>query len=228
MGNIIRTFWQKISLSQPSTKQLKSEALKHFNIDKTIFNIVVIGKAFTGKTSFIEAIAGEDSKCEVLEDVNKYKTPKLPNILFWEMPQFTQTKEEIPAYYKQNLLFSFDLIIIVCQPTLGEEELELIKLAKSHDQDVILVRSKCDDDLDNQKKRRAIAEINQDAADNHLFDLQTKFESALLRNGFSNVMMYFISAITLRDLAEGIQPELQFQERELMKFVQTAQQSKKF
>uniref|UniRef100_A0A914YI81 Uncharacterized protein n=1 Tax=Panagrolaimus superbus TaxID=310955 RepID=A0A914YI81_9BILA len=92
-------------------------------------------------------------------------------------------------------------------------------------QPVLFVRSRCDIDLDNNKKIDNTVVITQKTADDFVEKMLVSFEKEINESKLENVNLvktFFISSIFLAERLNGEVPTYSFQEKEFLTEIKTA------
>ncbi|XP_022376872.1 T-cell-specific guanine nucleotide triphosphate-binding protein 1-like isoform X1 [Enhydra lutris kenyoni] len=126
-------------------------------------DVAVIGESGTGKSSFINALRGLSYEEEgsasvgVVETTKKrtpYQHPKYPNVTFWDLPG-TGTPNFQPHEYLERVEFAtYDFFIIISSSRFSLNDASLVKSIKEIGKKFYFVRTKVDNDLYNEEKRK--------------------------------------------------------------------------
>ncbi|XP_050013985.1 interferon-inducible GTPase 1-like [Alexandromys fortis] len=138
-----------------------NDALK--NIDKAPINIAVTGESGAGKSSFINALrrvepedqdAAEEGVTETTMMRTPYKHPKIKTLTLWDLPGIG-TMNFPPRDYLEKVKFQeYDFFIIVSATRFTKLELDLAKAIIFMKKNYYFVRTKVDNDLQNEKKSK--------------------------------------------------------------------------
>ncbi|XP_075824719.1 interferon-inducible GTPase 1-like [Microtus pennsylvanicus] len=138
-----------------------NDALK--NIDKAPISIAVTGESGGGKSSFINALRGigpedqgaaEEGVTETTMIRNSYKHPKIQTLTLWDLPGIG-TMNFPPKDYLEKVKFQeYDFFIIVSATRFTKLELDLAKAIRFMKKNYYFVRTKVDNDLQNEKESK--------------------------------------------------------------------------
>ncbi|XP_047586048.1 T-cell-specific guanine nucleotide triphosphate-binding protein 2-like [Lutra lutra] len=126
-------------------------------------DVAVIGESGTGKSSFINALRGlsyeEEGSASVgiVETTRKrtpYQHPKYSNVTFWDLPG-TGTPNFQPDEYLERVEFAtYDFFIMISSSRFSLNDALLVKSIKEIGKKFYFVRTKVDNDLYNEGKRK--------------------------------------------------------------------------
>lgn len=129
-------------------------------IDNAPINIAVTGESGQGKSSFINALIGigpedkgaaEVGVTETTEMRTPYKHPKIKTLTVWDLPGVGTQKFPPKAYLEAVKFKEYDFFIIVSATRFTKLELELAKAIEIMKRNYYFVRTKVDNDLENEK-----------------------------------------------------------------------------
>ncbi|XP_060569510.1 interferon-gamma-inducible GTPase 10-like [Ruditapes philippinarum] len=165
-NRVFQTFMDKANLIQYTDEfGVLQGLMKYINENIQIWKtrklkIAIIGNSGTGKSSFINAIRGlkpDDegaAKVGVTETtMNKqeYILPKNNNISLWDLPGVGTQKFKKEDYLDAVDLKEFDAFMIVSATRFSENDVWLANEILKHDSNIFFLRTKIDQDLNNEK-----------------------------------------------------------------------------
>uniref|UniRef100_A0A8C1BUB4 IRG-type G domain-containing protein n=1 Tax=Cyprinus carpio carpio TaxID=630221 RepID=A0A8C1BUB4_CYPCA len=132
-------------------------------LDNVTLHIAVTGSTGAGKSSFINAIRGLQP-----DDVNAaptgvtettmtstvYTHPTMPNVKLWDLPGTGSPKFKAKKYLKEVKLNTFDFFIIISSERFKENDIMLAKAIKEKKKLFYFLRSKIDNDIQAESKRK--------------------------------------------------------------------------
>ncbi|XP_049976836.1 interferon-inducible GTPase 1-like [Alexandromys fortis] len=136
-----------------------TNALKE--IESTPLDVAVTGESGSGKSSFINALRGTGheeegaAKIGVVETTmerHPYNHPKIPNVVFWDLPGIGTTNFPPKDYLEKMKFTEYDFFIIVSATRFKKNDIDLAKAISRMKKDFYFVRTKVDSDLKNEKK----------------------------------------------------------------------------
>ncbi|XP_041497419.1 interferon-inducible GTPase 1-like [Microtus oregoni] len=138
-----------------------NDALK--NIDKAPISVAVTGESGGGKSSFINALRGmgpedqdaaEEGVIETTMMRTSYQHHKIQTLTLWDLPGIG-TMSFPPKDYLEKVKFQeYDFFIIVSATRFTKLELDLAKAIRFMKKNYYFVRTKVDNDLQNEKKSK--------------------------------------------------------------------------
>ncbi|XP_050013984.1 interferon-inducible GTPase 1-like [Alexandromys fortis] len=138
-----------------------NDALK--NIDSAPINIAVTGESGAGKSSFINALRGigpEDqdaAEVGVIETTmmrTSYQHPKTETLVLWDLPGIGTMNFPPKDYLEKVQIQEYDFFLIVSATRLTKHELDLAKAIRFMKKNYYFVRTKVDNDLQNEKESK--------------------------------------------------------------------------
>nr|XP_014435348.1 interferon-inducible GTPase 5-like [Pelodiscus sinensis] len=207
-------------LSVEQTKQIEAaikagnfsgaaSVVQKFNFSDSEFNIAIMGKSGSGRSSLVNAILGlgeedegaaEAGVLEVTKEPVPYWHPTCPTVIVWDLPAVGSPVFQPSTYLKQVKFSCYDVFIIIaserrrnCHSALAQE---IHRLGKK----CYFVRSKVDLDLYNEKHKRRFNEekilrkIREDCVKN------------LRKEGMSSPQVFLVSS---REFQKYDSPQLQ-------------------
>ncbi|KAH0512829.1 Interferon-inducible GTPase 1 [Microtus ochrogaster] len=152
----------ELNLSKGNMQEANSlitNALKE--IDSTPLNVAVTGESGAGKSSFINALRGigheekdaaETGVVETTMERHPYTHPKIPNVVFWDLPGIGTTKFPPKDYLEKMKFNEYDFFIILSATRFKKNDIDLAKAIRRMKKDFYFVRTKVDSDLKNEKE----------------------------------------------------------------------------
>ncbi|XP_067403991.1 interferon-inducible GTPase 5-like [Emydura macquarii macquarii] len=147
----------KGSLTEAAAKA--KEALEM--TDKITLNIAVTGQSGSGKSSFVNAIRGledtDDAAAEtgVTETTMKptdYPHPTYPKVIVWDLPGIGTENFKSDTYLQQVEFSRYDFFIIISCTRFTSHDIKLAQEIHRLGKKFYFVRSKVDQDLENEKQ----------------------------------------------------------------------------
>ncbi|XP_052433474.1 interferon-inducible GTPase 5-like [Carassius gibelio] len=133
-------------------------------------NIAVTGKTGSGKSSFINALRGlndEDDDGAALTGVTEttkeptmYEHPAVPNVKIWDLPGIGSPKFKANKYLKDVNFHIYDFFIILNSERFMENDVMLAKEIKKQKKNFYFVRSKIDNDILAEQRKKGFDEQN--------------------------------------------------------------------
>lgn len=126
-------------------------------------NIGITGQSGSGKSTFINAIRGVEpsdgeaapTDCvETTMQVKDYHHPNYPNVVFWDLPGVGTRKFPAETYLTDVKFERFDFFIIISDTRFRENDVNLATEIQKMGKKFYFVRSKIDNDLRAEKKKR--------------------------------------------------------------------------
>jgi len=146
-------------------KMNPNEIINKFKKDLESYNNAkikcgIIGRSGTGKSSLINAIAGEEitevGEIETTMDINE--PIELNGLLFFDLPGCSTTQFPKEKYIEEFEIKDFDFVILVTADRFYEDDLFLIKELIKNKKPVFAVRTKIDFSIERGLKRGIKAE----------------------------------------------------------------------
>ncbi|XP_028633539.1 T-cell-specific guanine nucleotide triphosphate-binding protein 1-like [Grammomys surdaster] len=156
---LIEAYIQKKQLQKAVS--VIENALK--NIESAPLNIAVTGETGTGKSTFINALRGVGQEEEgaaatgVVETTMKriaYPHPKLQKVTIWDLPGIGSTNFPPESYLTEMKFNEYDFFIIISSTRFKENDAQLAKAIEMMGMNFYFVRTKIDNDLDNEQKSK--------------------------------------------------------------------------
>ncbi|XP_065430645.1 interferon-inducible GTPase 5-like [Chrysemys picta bellii] len=128
--------------------------------DKITLNFAVTGESGSGKSSFVNAIRGlkDNDKgaaaigvTEMTMKLLPYPHPSYPNVIVWDLPGIGTPTFKSDTYLKQVGFSRYDFFIIISCTRFKTHDIELAQEIQGQGKKFYFVRSKVDQDLENEK-----------------------------------------------------------------------------
>ncbi|XP_016325326.1 interferon-inducible GTPase 5-like [Sinocyclocheilus anshuiensis] len=130
-------------------------------------NIAVTGETGSGKSSFVNALRGlkdDDVKAaptgviETTKLATMYEHPEMPNVKIWDLPGIGTPNFKAKKYLKDVKFNTYDFFIILNSVRFTENDIMLAKEIRKQKKSFYFVRSKIDNDISAEKKKRGFDE----------------------------------------------------------------------
>ncbi|XP_065430056.1 interferon-inducible GTPase 5-like isoform X1 [Chrysemys picta bellii] len=153
------------NLTEAITVVKKSDAL----LKNTKLNVAITGECGSGKSSFINAIrsladddegAAETNVMESAKEPTSYPHPKHTNVTMWDLPGIGTPNHPANTDGGKVDFARYDFFIIITAGRFRESDANLAQEIEQMGKKFYFVRSKVDEDLRNEKKRKT--EINEE------------------------------------------------------------------
>ncbi|KAK7810345.1 hypothetical protein U0070_009379 [Myodes glareolus] len=131
------------------------------NIDNIPINVAVTGEFGVGKSSLINALMGVGPEDEGAAEVGvvqttmrrtAYKHPKIQTLTLWDLPGIGTVNFPPKDYLEKVKFQEYDFFIIVSATRFKSLELDLAKAIRFMKKNYYFVRTKVDNDLENEKQ----------------------------------------------------------------------------
>ncbi|XP_043085146.1 interferon-inducible GTPase 5-like [Puntigrus tetrazona] len=130
-------------------------------------NIAVTGRTGSGKSSFVNAIRGlqddDDGAAptgvtETTAEATMYEHPEMPNVKIWDLPGIGSPNFKAINYLKDVKFDTYDFFIILTSERFTENDIMLAKEIRKQKKSFYFVRSKIDNDISAEKKKKGFDE----------------------------------------------------------------------
>ncbi|XP_073700690.1 interferon-inducible GTPase 5-like [Garra rufa] len=130
-------------------------------------NIAVTGKTGSGKSSFVNALRGLSDDDEgaaptgVTETTMKaimYTHPTMPNVNIWDLPGIGSPNFKANKYLKEVNFKFYDFFLILNSERFMQNDIMLAKEIRKQKKDFYFVRSKIDNDISSEQRKRGFKE----------------------------------------------------------------------
>ncbi|XP_052405811.1 interferon-inducible GTPase 5-like [Carassius gibelio] len=130
-------------------------------------NIAVTGKTGSGKSSFVNALRGlqddDDGAAptgttETTKVPTMYEHPGMPNLKIWDLPGIGSPNFKAKKYLKDVNFNTYDFFIVLNSERFMENDIMLAKEIRKRKKSFYFVRSKIDNDMSSEKKKKGFDE----------------------------------------------------------------------
>lgn len=162
---------EAVKASGESTLEKATEKAKETfdQLMNVSLNIAVTGKTGSGKSSFINALRGlndEDDGAaptgvtETTMKLTMYEHPTVPNVKIWDLPGIGSPNFKASKYLKDVKFHTYDFFIILSSERFMENDVMLAKEIKKQKKNFYFVRSKIDNDISAEQRKKGFDEQN--------------------------------------------------------------------
>uniref|UniRef100_A0A8C8RIC0 IRG-type G domain-containing protein n=1 Tax=Pelusios castaneus TaxID=367368 RepID=A0A8C8RIC0_9SAUR len=136
-------------------------------LKKTELNIAITGESGAGKSSFLNALRGmgdedegsaETGVTETTKEPMRYQHFKYPNVIFWDLPGIGTPNFQPDTYLEQVIFSRYDFFIILASERFRANHSRLAQEIQRMGKKFYFVRSKVDQDLNNEKHKKSFSE----------------------------------------------------------------------
>uniref|UniRef100_A0A8C2HY61 IRG-type G domain-containing protein n=1 Tax=Cyprinus carpio TaxID=7962 RepID=A0A8C2HY61_CYPCA len=169
MENLDPAVVDAIKESGESTLE-KAKAKAKTKFDQFInvsLNIAVTGKTGSGKSSFVNALRGLEDEddgaaptgvTETTMVPTVYEHPEMPNVNLWDLPGIGSPNFKAKKYLNDVKFNTYDFFIILNSERFTENDIMLAKEIRKQKKSFYFVRSKIDNDMSSEKKKKGFDE----------------------------------------------------------------------
>ncbi|XP_046700546.1 T-cell-specific guanine nucleotide triphosphate-binding protein 2-like [Silurus meridionalis] len=162
-------------------------------------HIAVIGESGTGKSTFINAYRGlndddegaaKTGTTETTTEPQCFDHPTLPNVKIWDLPGIGTPTFTAKNYLKNVPLKKYDVFIIISSERFKQNDILLAKEIKKQNKLFYFVRSKIDNDVQAEGKKKSFNEE----------ECLSRIRRNCIENlkEFENVKVFLISSLDLQ------------------------------
>ncbi|XP_069496980.1 immunity-related GTPase family Q protein-like isoform X2 [Ambystoma mexicanum] len=184
----------------------------------TKLNIAVTGESGNGKSTFVNSLRGLDDEDEgaapvgLVETTIKptpYLSPKYQNVTIWDLPGIGTPNFKAENYLELVNFHTYDFFIILASERFKENHVMLAKEIAKQGKCFYFIRTKIDNDVNSQgKKRRKLVDTEA-----MLDDIRKDCEENLRKAGLPRSKVFLISSFELdkydfQRLQEDLEAEL--------------------
>ncbi|RXN13664.1 interferon-inducible GTPase 5-like protein [Labeo rohita] len=152
------------STLEKATAKAKMKMDQFFNIS---LNVAVTGNTGSGKSSFVNALRGlkdddvgaaPTGVTETTMEPVMYEHPEMPNVKIWDLPGIGSPNFKAKKYLKDVKFDTYDFFIILTSVRFMENDIMLAKEIRKQKKGFYFVRSKIDNDISSEKKKKGFDE----------------------------------------------------------------------
>ncbi|XP_036435044.1 interferon-inducible GTPase 5-like [Colossoma macropomum] len=154
----------KVSTAEEASAKLRDHI---DNLENVSLNVAITGMTGAGKSTFISALRGlnddeeESSPTGVTETTmvpTMFPHPSMPNVKIWDLPGIGSPKFKAKQYLRDVKFDTYDFFIILSADRFKENDLMLAEEIKKKNKPFYFVRSKIDNDIRSEKKKKKFNE----------------------------------------------------------------------
>lgn len=156
------------NLKVSTGEEVSAKLTEHIDsLENVSLNVAITGMTGAGKSTFINALRGlnddeeESSPTGVIETTmvpTMFPHPRMPNVKIWDLPGIGSPKFKAKQYLKDVKFDKFDFFIILSADRFKENDLMLAREIKKKKKLFYFVRSKVDNDIRCEQKKKAFNE----------------------------------------------------------------------
>ncbi|KAL0147010.1 hypothetical protein M9458_057534 [Cirrhinus mrigala] len=152
------------STLEKATAKAKMKMDQFFNVS---LNVAVTGVTGSGKSSFVNALRGlkdddvgaaPTGVTETTVEPTMYEHPEMPNVKIWDLPGIGSPNFKAKKYLKDVKFNNYDFFIILTSVRFMENDIMLAKEIRKQKKGFYFVRSKIDNDISSEKKKKGFDE----------------------------------------------------------------------
>ncbi|KAL0147038.1 hypothetical protein M9458_057562 [Cirrhinus mrigala] len=153
------------STLEKATAKAKMKMDQFFNVS---LNVAVTGVTGSGKSYFVNALRGlkdgDDGTAptgvtETTVEPTMYEmNPEMPNVKIWDLPGIGSPNFKAKKYLKDVKFNTYDFFIILTSVRFMENDIMLAKEIRKQKKGFYFVRSKIDNDISSEKKKKGFDE----------------------------------------------------------------------
>ncbi|KAM9341238.1 interferon-gamma-inducible GTPase 10-like [Symphorus nematophorus] len=163
-------------------------------------NIAITGESGSGKSTFVNAFRGIDDMderaaptgcLETTMEVKDYPHPNYPRVILWDLPGIGTTNFPARKYLQHVGFKRFDFFIIISDTRFRENDVKLALEIQKMGKKFYFVRSKIDNDLRAEERRRGFD------AEKTLAQIRENCIQGLRSQGFNSPQVFLLSSFEL-------------------------------
>ncbi|KAL0151625.1 hypothetical protein M9458_053026 [Cirrhinus mrigala] len=152
------------STLEKATAKAKMKMDRFFNVS---LNVAVTGVTGSGKSSFVNALRGlkdddvgaaPTGVTETTVEPTMYEHAEMPNVKIWDLPGIGSPNFKANKYLKDVKFNTYDFFIILTSVRFMENDIMLAKEIRKQKKGFYFVRSKIDNDISSEKKKKGFDE----------------------------------------------------------------------
>ncbi|XP_063056012.1 uncharacterized protein LOC134449834 [Engraulis encrasicolus] len=157
-------FKEIINSHKKNSKSATSKVMEKLEqLENVILNVAITGNSGAGKSSYVNAIRGvrDDDEGSAATGVTEttmtplmYPHPTMPNVQIWDLPGIGSPKFKAKQYLKDVKFKTYDFFIIITSERFKENDIMLAKEIKRKKKLFYFVRSKIDNDIRSEMKKK--------------------------------------------------------------------------
>lgn len=173
------------------------------------YNFALTGQSGCGKSTLINAVrmrrdgdpdAAAVGETETTTKIQKYIHPEFDYIVLWDLPGAGTLKQPANTYFLENLLYAFDVLLILSADRFLEIDFQIAKQAKDFKRAFAFVRTKADLSLRSMVRRNKKLTMLQ-ASEMLRKEVTTNFNKCVAAYGLAEeeCKLFIVSAWALRN-----------------------------
>ncbi|KAI8988927.1 P-loop containing nucleoside triphosphate hydrolase protein [Pilobolus umbonatus] len=206
--------------SKALSQEIKEKAREAIGIRcDNYYNVAVIGRQGTGKSSIINGILGYKDENNYAASISElshnkhkiagYRNTTLKRLYLWDMPAIDLGLTRMEAYCEANYLEVFDCVIVVIDRSVLEADTEIASVIQKKGIPMLIVRNKCDEAINSKICRFNSMMKDQTmqwatAAGKLVKETRKYIYEELRKKNVSSTDLFLVSAHTIRELVNSV------------------------